>query len=183
MREPENTVEETEGYYRRYGEAVYRRCRRLLGDDALAWDMTQEVFLRAHAHLKQVRDASSPLSWLLTVADRQCFSVLRRRRTEAASAITLRAPAVGAHTSPDAALERLLVEADLVRHVLAHCPEDVQRIVAHRFIDELEQEQIAALLDVSRKTVQRKLQAFFDTARRLLEVAPNPVPGKGTVSI
>ncbi|MCP3144292.1 RNA polymerase sigma factor [Pyxidicoccus xibeiensis] len=179
MSEPEDEVARTEGYYRRYGEAVHRRCRRLLGDDALAWDMTQEVFLRAHAHLGQVGSASSPLSWLLTVADRQCFSVLRRRRTEAASALTLRAPSVGLGVAPDDALERLLVDADLVRHVLAHCPEDVQRIVAHRFLDELEQEQIASLLDVSRKTVQRKLQSFFDTARRLLDV-PSAVPRKGT---
>jgi RNA polymerase sigma factor (sigma-70 family) len=176
--EPEDEVARTEGYYRRYGEAVHRRCRRLLGDDALAWDMTQEVFLRAHAHLEQVRSASSPLSWLLTVADRQCFSVLRRRRTEAASAMTLRTPIPGLRAAPDDALERLLVDADMVRHVLAHCPEDVQRIVAHRFLDELEQEQIAALLDVSRKTVQRKLQAFLDTARRLLDV-PGAVPRKG----
>lgn len=178
MSESENEVEQTGAYYRRYGEAVHRRCRRLLGDEALAWDMTQEVFLRAHAHLKQVRSASSPLSWLLTVADRQCFSLLRRRRTEASSALTLRAPTFGHRAAPDDALERLLVDADLVRHVLAHCPEDVQRIVAHRFLDELEQEQIAALLDVSRKTVQRKLQVFFDTARKLLEV-PATAPRKG----
>ncbi|WP_141621377.1 RNA polymerase sigma factor [Myxococcus sp. AB036A] len=182
MREPEDDVVQTEGYYRRYGEPVYRRCQRLLGDDALAWDTTQEVFLRVHAHLKQVRAASSPLSWMLTVADRQCFSLLRRRRTEATSALTLRAPMWDVHAPPDAAMERLLVEADLVRHVLAHCPEDVQRVVAHRFFDELEQEQIALLLDVSRKTVQRKLQTFFDTARRLLEVPPNLVARRGTAS-
>lgn len=179
MSEPENEVDQTEGYYRRHGEAVHRRCRRLLGDEALAWDMTQEVFLRAHAHLRQLREASSPLSWLLTVADRQCFSLLRRRRTETLCVPTLRAPTLEAPSAPDDALERWLIEADLVRHVLAHCPEDVQRIVAHRFLDELEQEQIAALLDVSRKTVQRKLQTFFDTARRLLEV-PVAVPRKGT---
>ncbi|QSQ23610.1 sigma-70 family RNA polymerase sigma factor [Pyxidicoccus parkwayensis] len=182
MSEPDDDVDQTEGYYRRYGEAVHRRCRRLLGDEALAWDMTQEVFLRAHAHLRHLRGASSPLSWLLTVADRQCFSVLRRRRTEAASELALRAPAEGSRAAPDDALERWLVDADLVRHVLAHCPEDVQRIVAHRFLDELEQEQIAALLDVSRKTVQRKLQAFFDIARRLLE-APAAVPRKGTALV
>ncbi|NTX17428.1 RNA polymerase sigma factor [Myxococcus sp. CA056] len=182
MREPVNEVEQTEGYYRRYGEAVHRRCLRLLGDDALAWDSTQEVFLRAHANLTQLRAAGSALSWLLTVADRQCFSVLRRRRTEVTSALTRLAPLPDAHASPEATLERLLVDADLVRRVLAHCPEDVQRIVAHRFIDELEQEQIATLLDVSRKTVQRKLQAFFDTARRLLDVAPRPEPRKGAAS-
>ncbi|AKF86266.1 hypothetical protein MFUL124B02_24185 [Myxococcus fulvus 124B02] len=179
MQPKDEDVERTEGYYHRYGEAVYRRCQRLLGDDAQAWDVTQEVFLRVHVHLKQVREATSALSWLLTVADRQCFSLLRRRRTERTCAITLRAPV---DDELDTSMERFVTDADLLRHVLAHCPEDVQRIVAHRFLDELEQEQIATLLDVSRKTVQRKLQTFFETARRLLEVSPSAVSWKGPAS-
>lgn len=160
-------LDEIEGWYRRYGEPVHRRCRRLLGEDALAWDVTQEVFLRAHQRQRELRSAASILSWLLTVADRQCFSLLRRRRVALAAEDLLRVPAGGS----EAALERMLIEADLVTRVLAHCPEDVQRIATHRFLDELEQEQIAALLGVSRKTVQRKLQTFHDTARRLLQAS------------
>jgi RNA polymerase sigma-70 factor (ECF subfamily) len=162
-------VEETEGWYRRYGESVHRRCRRLLGEEALAWDVTQEVFLRAHQRQRELRAAASVLSWLLTVADRQCFSLLRRRKVAFAAEALLRPPPGGVAATGDAALERMLIEADLVARVLAHCPEDVQRIATHRFLDELEQEQIAELLGVSRKTVQRKLQAFHDTARRLLQ--------------
>jgi RNA polymerase sigma factor (sigma-70 family) len=168
-----SNLQRTEEWYRQYGEAVYRRCRRLLGDEALAWDFTQEVFLRAHQQASALRQAPSALSWLLTIADRQCLSALRRRRVEERAAQAERVHALAVPAS-DEALEQALVAADLVTHVLAHCAEDVQQIVVHRFIDELEQEQIAQLLDISRKTVIRKLQAFYATARALLERAPAP---------
>jgi RNA polymerase sigma factor (sigma-70 family) len=172
-----STLQRTESWYRQYGEAVHRRCLRLLGDDALAWDFTQEVFLRAHQQAAALRQAPSALSWLLTIADRQCLSALRRRRVEDRAALRERVHALALPTLDDA-LERSLIEADLVVQVLAHCAEDVQQIVVHRFIDELEQEQIAQLLDISRKTVIRKLQAFYATARALLERAqPESAPG------
>ena len=170
-------LQRTEQWYRQYGESVYRRCRRLLGDEAQAWDFTQEVFLRAHQQAGALRQAPSALAWLLTIADRQCLSALRRRRVEQRAALSEHVRALALPTMDDA-LERALLDADLVTHVLAHCAEDVQQIVVHRFLDELEQEQIAQRLDISRKTVIRKLQAFYATARALLERAP-PAPALG----
>ena len=36
-----------EALYRRYGPLVFRRARTLLGSDEAAWDVVQEVFIRA----------------------------------------------------------------------------------------------------------------------------------------
>lgn len=171
-----DTLAETERWYRLYAASVHRRCRRLLGDETLARDATQEVFLRAHLQASALRRIDSPLSWLLTVADRHCFSQLKRRRAAAAMHLRLLSP--GEAPAADDALERLLVEADLVRHVLAHCPEDVQHVAVRRYLDELEQDEIARELSVSRKTVQRRLQDFSALARKLL-ATPSPHASKG----
>lgn len=170
-----SSLQRTEQWYQQYGESVFRRCRRLLRDEALAWDFTQEVFLRAHQQAGALRQAPSALAWLLTIADRQCLSALRRRRVEERAALAGRLQAQALPASDDA-LERMLIDSELVTRVLAQCAEDVQQIVLHRFLDELEQEQIAQLLGISRKTVIRKLQAFYATARSLLE----PTPGKAS---
>ena len=163
---------ETELWYRQYAASVHRRCRRLLGDDVLARDATQEVFLRAHQHAATLRRADSPLSWLLTVADRRCFSLMRHQRVVASAQVLLLAPS--ALPDSDDALEQLLVGADLVRRVRARCPEDVQHVAVRRYLDELEQEEIARELSISRKTVQRRLQAFHDAARKLLTSPSTP---------
>jgi RNA polymerase sigma-70 factor (ECF subfamily) len=38
--------------YRKFGPAIYSRCRRRLKDDAAAENATQEVFLRVLKHLE-----------------------------------------------------------------------------------------------------------------------------------
>ena len=66
-------------WYRTYGEAVLRRCRRLSDGDAQARDLLQDVFLRAHRYRHTYR-GGSPLSWLLTIADRVAYRALQQER-------------------------------------------------------------------------------------------------------
>jgi RNA polymerase sigma-70 factor (ECF subfamily) len=167
------SIEQTEQWYQRYGEAVHRRCVRLLRDETLAWDTTQDVFLKAHRNAGTFRQDSSVLYWLLTIADRACFSVLRKKK--------LRTDRESTHLSPVESdgvvdLESVLVGSDLMTRLLSHFKEDVQQIAVLRFIDELEQEEIASRLNISRKTVYRKLQYFCDTAKKLLGPLEAPSP-------
>jgi len=62
-------------WYRSHGESVFRRCRRLSNSDEQARDLMQEVFLRAHKYKKTYK-GGSPLSWLLTIADRTAYDAM-----------------------------------------------------------------------------------------------------------
>ncbi|MGQ0504585.1 MAG: RNA polymerase sigma factor, partial [Myxococcaceae bacterium] len=57
---------------------MFRRCLRLVGEEPLAMDLLQETFLRAHRYQRTYR-GPTPLSWLLTIADRSSFDALRRK--------------------------------------------------------------------------------------------------------
>ena len=162
----EHSVQMTEQWFRQYGEPIYRRCRRLLRDDAAAWDMTQEVFVRAHKSANSFRGDTSVLSWLLTIADRRCFTAMRKRRSDQEKIENLAMEGVEYKTSEG--MEQMLVECDLVSKLLGRFDEDVQQIVVLRFFDELEQEEIASRLGISRKTVHRKLEKFFASSRKIL---------------
>ena len=48
------TDDRLEALYRRYGPAIFARCRKLLGDPASAEDATQETFLRIQRQLDRV---------------------------------------------------------------------------------------------------------------------------------
>ncbi len=159
----------TRQWYEQYGEAVHRRCTRLLGDQALAWDLTQEVFIRAHDAAARFRGETSVLSWLLTIADRRCFTEIKRRRGQSERLSEL---ALEPRESED--FERLFTDDDLVRRLLEHFDEEVQAIVVKRFFDEMEQEEIALALGISRKTVHRKLERFFESAQKILAQLARP---------
>ncbi len=64
----------------RYQTPVYNLAYRMLGQAEDAEDAAQESFLRAYAHLKQVRPDERFATWLLSVAAHLCIDRLRRRR-------------------------------------------------------------------------------------------------------
>jgi RNA polymerase sigma factor (sigma-70 family) len=68
---------EVEALYRRYGPALFRRCRTLLGNDAEAQDCLQDTFL---GFLKgNWRGEAQPFTVLYRVATFQAIDRLRRR--------------------------------------------------------------------------------------------------------
>ncbi len=150
-------------WYRRFGEAVYRRCLRLSGDRARALDLTQEVFLRAHRFQASYRGESKPLAWLCAIANRCFFDTLRRKepidREELAAFIA---------AEGDEGIETVFTRHALVSKLLSRVDDDVRDIVVYRYFDELELEEIAARLDINERTVRRKLESFLEGARKIL---------------
>ncbi len=68
-------VEET---YRRYGPMVLRRCRRLLGDEALAVDTMHDVFVQLLIHHQRLEDRGVS-SLLYRIATNLSLNKLRSR--------------------------------------------------------------------------------------------------------
>ena len=66
---------------RDYQNMVFSTAYRLLADRAEAEDISQEVFLKAHAHFGDLRRSASVGGWLKTVTRNLCLSHLTRRRS------------------------------------------------------------------------------------------------------
>lgn len=148
-------------WYQQYGEPVFRRCLRIVGEEPLAMDLMQETFLRAHKYRNSYRGPSA-LGWLLTIADRTSLTSLKSR------------PQV---STPEQVQRFMEAEADphskepfvhhrLVAGLLQRADERTRAIVMHRYFDELELQEIADRLGVNERTVRRKLELFLDEARR-----------------
>jgi len=154
------TAVDINGWYQQYAEPVFRRCLRIVGEDAMAMDLMQETFLRAHRYQSSYR-GPSPLAWLLTIADRTSLTAVKGRPTI---------------TTPEQVQAFLESEADpkeppfvhhrLVAGLLARADERTRAIVMHRYFDELELQEIADRLGVNERTVRRKLELFLEGARR-----------------
>jgi RNA polymerase sigma-70 factor (ECF subfamily) len=150
-------------WYRQYGEAVFRRCLRIVAEEPLAMDLMQETFLRAHKYQQSFRGAS-PLSWLLTIADRCSLDALRLRVPTPDAAEVSRFLEEEADSS-----EPVFTSHALIPKLLARADERTRQIVMHRYFDELELEEIAQRLDINERTVRRRLERFLASARRIAE--------------
>jgi RNA polymerase sigma-70 factor (ECF subfamily) len=146
--------------FERYGAAIYRRCKAMLGDESSASDAVQEVFLKAHLQRASFRGEASPFTWLYSIATTHCLQQMRNSKRRAGKLASLGKedppPAPGA---PD---ERLRTMA-----LLESFPLDVQQIAYLRHVDGLDIEEVARATHLSTKTVSRKLQDFAERSREM----------------
>lgn len=156
---------------RRHHARIFALCASMLGASA-ADDAAQEVFLKAHARLKDFRRDSAFSTWLYRVASNHCLDLLRRearRKTDSLEALTERDGATLQRLLLDPSdRTRSLEEADLVRAVLARLPEDYRLILTLRELEGLEYKEIMAALDCSLDSVKAKLQRARRQFREIL---------------
>src|SRR6185503_14599666 len=67
---------------------VYAYLRRLVGDEHLAEDLTQEVFLQAQRAFPSYDPARDPRPWLFTIATNRLRDHWRSRAAQASSSVT-----------------------------------------------------------------------------------------------
>jgi RNA polymerase sigma-70 factor (ECF subfamily) len=151
--------------YRRYGPALLRKARRLLRNDDDALDAVQALFLDL---LQRSEPEHFELPWLYRALTHRCLNMLRDRQNRARLlARESRALALPSRIAPDAqalGLDALCKLADRVE-------DSVLETLVYRFFDELGLEEIASVMNVSRKTVQNRLTRAADALQALtLEV-------------
>jgi RNA polymerase sigma factor (sigma-70 family) len=148
-------------WYKLHAPAVFRRARRLLGSDAEAQEIVQDVFLSLHERPQQFSGKSSVTTFLYAVTTHACFIRLRnhknrRRLMEERSEVGAQPLAGG--SSPELTL--------LARRALSELPEDVASALVYYAIDGMSHEEIARVLDCSRRHVGDLLMRAADFTRQ-----------------
>lgn len=146
-------------HYRRYAPLIYRRCLRFLWNEEEARDGMQEVFVQMLSQAERIKDPDRALHWLYRVSTNYCLKRLRRHPL-----IVLRPPAELPEIEVESRIERVLVAREQLRRVLERESERDQAIFALAFMDDLSQEEVAAVMGLSRRTVGkviRRLQCAF----------------------
>ena len=136
---------------------IYGMARRMLGDQAEAEEVAQEVFLRVHRSAREFRGESKLSTWLYTIAARLCLARLARPERRARLVTAEGLPEI-----PDA-------QADPSALV-----ESAERIVVVlRDIQGLAYEEIAATLGIELGTVRSRLhRARAELKDRLEKLLP-----------
>jgi RNA polymerase sigma-70 factor (ECF subfamily) len=151
--------------YRTYGPAIYQRCLRMLRSRDAAADATQEVFARLSRDIGRLASREHALAWIYRTAMHHCLNTLRNtaRRGDEPLLPELEVRADG---SAD-----LYPARELAQRVLARFDETTQVIAVGVLVDGMHQLELARMLDLSEKTVARRLRRFLEEARALLAEA------------
>ncbi|MEA2700760.1 MAG: hypothetical protein QOI66_5031 [Myxococcales bacterium] len=144
---------------------IYARCRRLLIDEGAAEDATQETFMRVYRHIEQAPDVHEALTWIYRIATNCCLNEIRARRLRPEPRETLPEPGL---SGGGVTFENRFVDQDLVRRLIGRAGSKLQGPAWLYHVDGLEQEDVARVLGLSRRTVAARLKAFAANARKFL---------------
>lgn len=155
--------------YRMYGPVIYARCRSLLRDDGEAEDATQETFVRVHRHLDRLPPSRAVLYWIHRVATNYCLNHLRNRR-HALRTLSIEAVGEGAAGGSEVSggSEERLGDRDLAARLVDRAHPKVKPVAWLYHVDGFEQEEVARLLGISRRTVAARLATFLENARKFV---------------
>jgi RNA polymerase sigma-70 factor (ECF subfamily) len=118
---------------------------RLLGDLPSAEDATHEVFLRVGRRAGRLPHPSEVRPWLFRIATNYCLNELRSRNVRARTPPQL-VPLPG---NP----EEALAARNDARRFLARLPPRARAVALLTYVDGMRQQEVAAILGVSRRTV------------------------------
>jgi RNA polymerase sigma factor (sigma-70 family) len=156
---------------REYGDSVFTRARRIVGDRQVAQDVLQQTFLEAYRDLSSFGERSSLRTWLLGIATHRALDAARR--THRADRRIISDDILAA--TPDESSAEPAVSLDAQRRVraLEECLQalsvDVRATVLTRFQQELSYEEMSRASGEKMVTLHARVARALPVLRRCLE--------------
>lgn len=148
-----------EPFVRQHERAILNYLWRMTGDEQSAYDLTQEVFVRAWRHFDKLRGYDSPRAWLFRVASNLAISGMRARRPLTSVDLL---PSEQQPASSDPTWR--VVERDLVRAAMDALPARRRAALTLREVYGLSTAEVARALGISeasaRMTLSRAREQF-----------------------
>ena len=149
----------------KYREPLYFHARYIVKDHQEAYDLVQEVFIKAMREQRFFNEDFKIKAWLYRVTSNLCFNQLRNRKRRGAILDTMMKPEalVADQVETVFAAER----KEEVMGALAELSDDHRDILVLRYYDDLSYAEIADVLQVKLGTVMSRLSR---ARMRLLDV-------------
>lgn len=140
-------------------------------DPEIAEDLTEETFLRAWQHLKDYKPGRSPFSaWVFRIAHNLVCDYYRKHEVVEMIDETAPDPALDRH--PVAQVEVKLNQIRL-RKAIRELPETYQQVIILKYINELENDEVAATLNKTEGAVRTIQFRALKQLRTILEGQEN----------
>ncbi|MGA9520638.1 MAG: sigma-70 family RNA polymerase sigma factor [Myxococcaceae bacterium] len=158
--------------YRRFGPAIHRRALALTKDPNTALDLTQETFLAYMQKRVDLRGDAQPFTVLYQIATYKAVDHLRARARWSGALGSLEvkddegeARAFESATAHEGGARQVEAAQDLALLTKGEEPEVLTAAYLY-FVEAHTTEEVAQMLDLSRKTVGKMLQKFAERAKK-----------------
>lgn len=164
-----------EQFVREYETKVRRTALRILGDEHLAWDASQEVFLRVWNSIDHFQGNSSLSTWLYRITVNTCIDFQRRQSRERSRSMSMEGEdgqqvldIPGKEGVPHQEYQRQ-EQRRLVQQCIEQLAEHHRIVLVLRDVQGLSYEEISQILGCREGTMKSRLNRARDALRKRLE--------------
>lgn len=150
--------------YTKYAGIVYSRCLIFCKNDEIACDLVHDIFLLVFKNYKSFKGNSDTYTWIYRITTNTCINYVKKEMKQNNGKLQLEFD-----VSDNFLQEQKIDHSLLIKQIFASFNKKLQQIALYYFIDDFTQEEIAEILQISRKTVSRKIQFLKDKIKRLIE--------------
>jgi RNA polymerase sigma-70 factor (ECF subfamily) len=156
-----------ERLYAAHHAEIYAYLCRMVRDDELAADLTQEAFVKAYRAYDTLEDANRARAWLYQIAGRTALDELRRRK------IVRFVPWTGESRGTAASAEELVMRARLstdLERALAHIPARQRQALLLSELNDMTGLELAEAMGVSHVAARALLTRGRESLRQALAI-------------
>ncbi len=154
-----------EALYERYNDRVCCYLIRMVGNDGIGCELTQEVFLKAWEALLSLRDPSCFASWLYRIATNRAYNY--QQHAKLLRVIPLDEYALRAEIPSIAGPEEQVEETELLKLALARVSPTYRPCLILYVVEEYSQRQIAELLDIKENCIGKYVSRGKEELRQI----------------
>lgn len=156
-------------FYQRYKEAIYKVIRYLSADPDEVEDIAQEVFIKLYRAFPNFsEEKGSFYTWASAIAKNTYFTYRKNRKKEFLLEENASIDALLVKDNFIQELENRIVEEEL-REIISSLPEPEKSIILLKEFNNYTLEKTSQALNISSRTVSRKLLKALDLLREELE--------------
>ena len=152
-----------EALLQRHEQKIFHVCLRYLGDEGLAQDISQEVFLKVFQQLKNFRGEAQFSTWLYRIALNACHTQ-HGKKTLGTDDIDNWLDDIQLSIESDCS-----DEADCIQHCLNQQTEQERAVLSMRFNADLSIQEIADILSIKLSAAKMRLYRSIETLKKHYE--------------
>ncbi len=149
----------------RHQVRVYRFALRLVRNEAVAEEMTNEVFMEIWRSAGRFEGRSNVSTWMLSIAHNKCVSALRKRR-EANWDEDSAQQIADENDDPEVAAQKA-DKAELLRRCIAQLSDDHREVIDLVYFHEKSIAEVSEIVGIPEATVKTRM---FYARKRLSEI-------------
>jgi len=151
--------------YERYNDRICRYLNRMVGNDGIGCELTQEVFLKAWEALLGLRDPSRFAGWLYRIATNRAYNY--QQHAKLLHVIPWEEYAMREETYSIAGPEEQVEETELLKLALARVSSTYRPCLILYVVEGLSQRQVAELLHVKESSIGRYVSRGKEELRQI----------------